>query len=533
MRIRRSGSRLIGVVLSLLVVSQVSLVGAEAAAHHHSAPATTLGADGVVSKAIVAENAKPGTTSWMISGAPATGMIEGFANLTDASPGQQVTFYVSSSAAHFTMTAYRMGYYTGRGARKIWTSPSTATSTQPACTFTAGVNMTSCANWTPSLRVKLTKAFVPGVYLFKLVGTGNVQSYVPLTISDPHTHSAYLAITRSLTEAGWNTFGGYSFYQGIGTCAPTYPVCNRARMASLDRPFDSGNGASDFMSNEYPLVRYMEQKGLDAGYASDVALTLHPSWMLHHRALLSLGHDETWTYLERQGMVRAMHHGVNVIYFGAAAVLRHARVADSPLGAARVVVDYRDPAEDPLNGHGPGSLVTGNTFSSPPTNLSPTPLTGEVYSGYLDPGSAPLPLVVWAYDSFLFAHTGLKRGSKIPGVVDSDIDHVDPVLSPKNIEVLAHSPVPLSETYTNQGRWGSLTYADTTYFTDPTTKSGVFDAGTVNWIDSLTPCAASPTCPSPVMRQLTGNLLHLFGQGPTGTILPSQSNASTVRPLGS
>ena len=533
MRIRSSGSRLIGAVLSLLVVSQISGVDAGATTHHHTAPATTLGADGVVSKAMVAENAKPGTTSWMISGAPATGMIEGFASLTDASPGQQVTFYVSSSASHFTMTAYRMGYYQGRGARKIWSSASTASSTQPACTFTAGVNMTSCANWTPSLRVKLTKAFVPGVYLFKLVGTGNVQSYVPLTISDPHSHSAYLAITRSLTEAGWNTFGGYSFYQGIGTCAPTYPVCNRARMASLDRPFDSGNGASDFMSNEYPLVRYMEQKGLDAGYASDVALTLHPSWMLHHRALLSLGHDETWTYIERQGMVRAMHHGVNVIYFGAAAVLRHARVANSPLGAARVVVDYRDPAEDPLNGHGPGSLVTGNTFSSPPTNLSPTPMTGEVYSGYLDPGSAPLPLVVWAYDSFLFAHTGLKRGSKIPGVVDSDIDHVDPVLSPANIEVLAHSPVPLSETYTNQGRWGSLTYADTTYFTDPTTKAGVFDAGTVNWIDSLTPCAPSPACPSPVMRQLTGNLLHLFGQGPTGTILPSRSNASTVRPVGS
>ena len=530
---RRSRSRLIVAVLSLVTIAQTLATVAGATPRHHTPPATTLGADGVVSRAVVAENAKPGTTRWMISGAPATGMIEGFANVTDASAGQQVTFYVSASAPRFTMTAYRMGYYQGRGARQIWVSPSTMAITQAACTFTPGVNMTSCANWLPSLTVHLTRAFVPGDYLFKLVGTGNVQSYVPLTISDPHSHSAYLAITRSLTEAGWNTFGGYSFYQGLGTCAPTYPVCNRARMASLDRPFDSGNGASDFMTNEYPLVRFMEQKGLDVSYASDVELTLHPSLMLHHRALLSLGHDETWTYLERQGMVRAMRHGVNVIYFGAAAVLRHARVANSPLGVARVVVDYRDPTEDPLFGHAPGVVVTGNTFSSPPTNLSPTPMTGEVYSGYLDPGSAPLPLVVWAYDSFLFAHTGLRRGSRIPGVVDSDIDHVDPVLSPANLEVLAHSPVPLSETYTNQGRWGHKTYADTTYFTDPTSKAGVFDAGTVNWIDALTPCPASLSCPSPVMRQLTGNLLHLFGQGPTGDVLPSRSNASTVRPLGS
>lgn len=504
-----------------------------AATHHPATSATSLGVNGVVSRAMVAENAKPGTTGWKIVGAPATGMIEGFASTTDATPGQSVTFYVSSSAPRFTLQAYRMGYYKARGARLIWQSKATPAITQAACSFTPGVNMTSCANWKPSLTVRLTKAFVPGDYLFKLVGASNEQAYVPLTLSVPNSHSSYLAISRSLTEAGWNTFGGYSFYQGLGTCAPTYPVCNRARMASFDRPFDSGNGASDFLSNEYPLVRFMESKGLDVSYASDVELTLHPSQMVTHHALLSLGHDETWTYPERNGVVTAMAKGVNVVYFGSAAVLRHARLASSALGPARVVVDYRNSNEDPLFGHGPSMLVTGNTFSSPPTKLSPTPLTGEVYSGYMDPGSAPLPLVVWAYDSWLFSRTGLKRGGQVPGVIDSDIDHVDAALSPANLQVLAHSPVPLSETYTNQGRWGGLTYADTTYFSDPTSKAGVFDAGTVNWINAMSECTSPSMCPAPTMRILTGNLLHLFGPGPAGAVSPSTGNTHEIQPPGS
>ena len=530
----RSAILRVTAVLSLFVGLLPVLVGVSGAATHRTAPpATSLGTNGVVSRAMVAENARPGTTAWKIAGTPPTGMIEGFANTTDATPGQSVTFYVSSTASRFRLQAFRMGYYKGTGARLVWQSKPTVAITQAACGFTPGVNMTSCANWKSSLTVRLTKAFVPGDYLFKLVGASNEQSYVPLTLSVPTSHSSYLAISRSLTEAGWNTFGGYSFYQGLGTCAPTYPVCNRARMASFDRPFDSGNGASDFLSNEYPLVRFMESKGLDVSYVSDVELTMHPSLMANHHAILSLGHDETWTYPERRGVVTAMAKGVNIVYFGAAAVLRHARLASSALGSSRVVVDYRDPTEDPLLGHGPSELVTGNTFSSPPTNLSPTPLTGEVYSGYMDPGSAPLPMVVWASKSWLFARTGLKRGAQIPGVIDSDIDHVDAALSPSNLQVLAHSPVPLKETYTNQGAWNGFTYADTTYFSDPTSKAGVFDAGTVNWINAMSECTSASMCPAPTMRVLTGNLLHLFGPGPAGMVSPSTGNTHEIRPAGS
>ena len=47
-----------------------------------------------------------------------------------------------------------------------------------------------------------------------------------------------------------------------------YPVCNRARVVSYDRPYAAENGSGNFLGLEYPLVRWAEQHGLDVTYAS-------------------------------------------------------------------------------------------------------------------------------------------------------------------------------------------------------------------------------------------------------------------------
>jgi hypothetical protein len=148
-------------------------------------------------------------------------------------------------------------------------------------------------------------------------------------------------------------------------------------------------------------------------------------------------------------------------------------------------------------------------------------------------GSAPLE--VWDGSSWLFKGTGLGDGQSVPGVIESDIDHIDPNANiPPGLTVLAHSPVPLSESYTNQGAWGGNTYADTTYYSDPTTKAGVFDSGTVNWVNALSPCTPGQTpCPQAAVARMTGNLLHVFGQGPAGTVSPSIPNWRAVTPAGS
>ncbi len=534
----------VGLVLVLGTVAVVVRTGSQASPsttaprHHARAPtATFAGADGVEARWVVAENKRPGTASWRIPAGTPANQIMGFAGLNYAAVGQSVALYVTTPSPTFVVTAFRMGWYGGLGARAVWTSAPVRGTVQPACPLTTGVNMVSCANWTTSLTVPITAAFVQGDYLLKLTGSGGQQGYIPLTVWDPVSTSAYLVVNRTFTEVGWNTFGGYSFYQGTGPCpagSSSYPVCNRARVLSMDRPYDSGYGASDYLSNEYPLVEYCEEHGLDVTYVTDVTLTEHPTIALDHRAILSLGHDETWSYEERHAVVDAKAQGVNVVFFGAAAVLRHVRLEASPLGPDRLVVDYRDSAADPLGAAGDPTQVTGNTFGSPPTDLPPESLTGELYSGYLK-GAANVPFVVYDASAWVFDGTGLRAGARLPGVVVSDIDHlsVGPEM-PKDLQVLGHSPVPLALAYTNEGTWAGSTYSDMTYYTDPTSRAGVLDTGTVNWIYAMTPCGASaPGCPAAQVREITGNILRLFGQGPAGITTPSVPNWWTLTPPGS
>lgn len=541
------------VVLSTLavLVDQLAFTGTatpKTAARHHAPdststtttapplPATFLGPDGVESSAVIAENKLPGSPSWSLADAPGPGYIEGFADHVDAQAGDSVALYVSTDAPTFTVEAYRMGYYGGAGARLVWSSAPVAGTVQPTCPVTPVTNMVACDNWASSTSFSVTTAFVPGDYLLKLVSSTGHQSYVLLTVTDPSNHAAYLFVARSLTEQGWNSYGGFDYYQGTGPCptgAPSYPVCNRARVVSFDRPYAKGTGPADFLANEYPLVRFCEQHGLDVTYTTDVAVDADPGLLLDHKAILSLGHDETWTANERRGAEAALAHGVNVVFFGAAAVLRHARMEPSPLGPARQEVDYRDSTEDPLNGKGDPLQVTGNTFGSPPTSWPETSFVGELYSGYTEPGTPPVPFVVYDGSSWLFKGTGLGSGATVPGVIDSDFDHLDPAHAPAGLQVLGHSPVPLAQAYTNQGRWGTDTFADTTYYSDPTSKGGVFDSGTVNWINALSPCAPGGPCPSIAVSTMTGNLLWLFGQGPAGDIDPSVANWQEVQPKGS
>jgi hypothetical protein len=502
-----------------------------------SGPATFPGRSGVEASWVLAENRRPGTTSWRIPASVPIGGIEGFADHNYAHDGQRVGFYVSTRARAYHVDAYRMGWYQGKGARLVWSSGTIRATRQPSCRLTAGINLVSCADWHRSFSVVLPHSFVQGDYLFKLVASGHAEAYVPLTVWAPSSRATYLIMNRTFTEEGWNAFGGYSYYEGVGPCtlgAPAYPVCNRARVVSFDRPYDTGSGASDFLGDEYPLIRYCESKGLDVAYVTDVTVDEHPGIVSSHRVLLSLGHDESWSYPERLGLVRAEHRGVNVIFFGAASVLRHVRLEPSPLGADRQEVDYRDPNEDPLNGHGSVMQVTGNTWSAPPTNWSAEPFVGEGYSGYLEPGLSAAFVVADAR-SWVFAGTGLHDGSVLPRVIASDIDHVDEYQGmPTNLTVLGHSPIPLSKAYTNQGTWGANTYSDMTYYTDPLSHAGIIDTGNNNWINAMGySCPPSGLCAATALQAITGNLLQAFGRGPAGLVHPSRPNLGSIRPLGS
>jgi hypothetical protein len=493
----------------------------------HAPPATFVGPDGVEATWVVKENDKPGTPAWKITDAPKTGLIQGFANLTAASDGQSVTLYVSSTAPSFRVQAYRMGYYKGAAARLVWQSGVVRGVVQANCPVTARVNMVACDNWKPSLKVRVTSAFVQGDYLFKLVGSENEQSYVPLTVWDPTSDATYLVKNDVFTWQAWNPYGGFDYYQGVGACvldSATYPPCNRARLVSYDRPYGYGEGAADFLANELPLVRFAEQHGLDVTYGTDVTVEQHPTMLTHHRVLLSLGHDECWSLPERQAAVAAEKDGLNIVFFAASAMLRHVRSQSSPLGPDRELVDYRNSTEDPLDAKGNPLQVTGNAWSDPPANWPETGFVGATYAGYLTPGAKALPLVVADAVPWLFRGTGLHTGSIIPRELASDFDQFETSMPfETDEEILGHSSMKSPSLQTNSAGGGATAYSDMTYYTDPKSHAGVFDTGTNNWIPSLQVCVGRG-CRQRTIARMTGNLLLLFGKGPAGDFQPSSAN---------
>lgn len=469
---------------------------------------------------VKAENKRPGTTRWKITTPQSSTGIMGYASQVQARRGQKLNLYISTQAPSFHIDAFRMGYYQGKGARLVWKSKKLIGNNQPSCPLTPGINMVQC-NWSSSFNLTVTKQWVQGQYLLKLVGNQGQQSYIPLTIWNPSSHAAYVIMSGVLTQQVFNPFGGYDLYQGATACAPQhYPCSSRSRVVSFDRPYANsyGNGSASYLSLVYPLTRFAEKHGLNVTYWTDITLATHGKLLSRHKVLISPGHDEEWSLHMRRAVVRAKHKGVNLIFFGASPILRKVRLQASPLGPNMQIVNYRNPTKDPLYGKN-NSHVTQNWWGQSPANSPASLLVGAKYIGYNN--FTKFPLVVSNSSSWFFHGTGVSNGSQIPSVLTTDFQAFAPTRpnNPTNIEILGHSPVKV------QGHSGTNYYADTTYYTTPSSHAGVFQSGSNSWIPSLVACPKGTTsCPAPIMRKITANLLRVFGKGPVGIKHPSKAN---------
>ena len=301
-------------------------------------------------------------------------------------------------------------------------------------------------------------------------------------------------------------------------------------VVSLDRPYAEGEGAEDFFGNEYPLIYWMEEQGLDVTYATDITLTENPGFALPHRAWLSLDHDETWTYNELQAAKKAMGQGANILFLSGAAIVRHGRLEPSPLGADREEVDYRNAGEDPESHAGDPNEVTPNTWDA-----ADSALTGQEYSGYILPGS---PRRRWS------STTPRHGSSPAPGCTTAPRSRTRSAPTSTTSTPPAAwcrttsrcSPIPryLSPRPTpTRATWSGDTYSDFTYYTDPASGAGVIDTGDTTFIGDLQSCTTNTAGCQPVLLRIVGNMLRVFGQGPAGRIAPPEANWHSVTPYGS
>ncbi|HKC28442.1 MAG TPA: N,N-dimethylformamidase beta subunit family domain-containing protein, partial [Jatrophihabitans sp.] len=358
------------------------------------------------------------------------GGIEGFASETSVEVGGNVTLFVSSSAAAFSVRAYRMGWYNGANGVLVWASPAIPAAEQPGPVLAPAATGTVTAPWRPTVTVS-TRGWRPGDYLLKLQASSGGASYVPLAVRTPSAAGRVVLISPVTTWQAYNMWGGRDLYQGSDGSFDT-----RSRAVSFDRPYQLGAGAADFVRGELPVLAEAERLRLPLDYVTDIDLEQNPHLLDGARAVISMGHDEYWSPRMRSALTPARDAGTNIAFFGANGIFRRIRFASTALGADRLEINYKVAAEDPLFGKD-NAAVTAN-WPAPPAADPESALVGPEYACNLGPGNISDGIVV-APNSWIFAGTGAQAGQALPRLIASESDAVESAEpTPRPLEILLH-----------------------------------------------------------------------------------------------
>ena len=452
----------------------------------------------------VKENARPGTSDWVIHHLGDEHEIEGFAGKASVLTGESLPLFVSTTSRGFTATAYRLGWYQGHGARQVWKSRTVRGGAQRAARVADATNTVS-AEWDPVLHVP-TDDWPPGAYLVKLHADSGAQRYVPVTVRSGGTAGKIVLKSCVQTWQAYNLWGGYDLYKDA---AGAYS--NRSLVVSLDRPYDA-NGADYFLTYERNVVKLAEHLGLNPAYVTSMDIAADPHLLDGASALLSLGHDEYWTPEERANVTAARNAGVNLAFLGANALFRRTRLQSSALGAAREVVCYKTAyTDDPLYRKDPTEVTSD--WREPPNSDPESSLIGTIYEGYPCDAS----FVVSSPSSWVYAGTGVSSGTSFPHLVGVEYDRVNPAYPvPRPIEVLSHSPLTCQ---------GASSYGDSAYYTH-IGGAGVYNCGTMRWVEAIygdQPHGIGGNTPD-FVRQVTTNILRAFADGPAAAKHPAHDN---------
>ena len=458
----------------------------------------------------IPENDLPGDPHWGISHLGAPDEVMGYAGRSSVLPGQPVDLYVSTTSREFRVVAFRVGWYNGDLARRVWESPAVRGLEQKPAGFIEQTS-TVTTDWGTSVTVP-TDDWPAGSYLLRLDAHSGAQRYVPLTVRSSDTAGKVVLKNCVATWQAYNTWGGYDLYKG-----PDGSYGTRSYAVSLDRPYDQ-EGAYLFMVYERKLINLAERLGLPLAYLTSMDIASDRHALDGASALASLGHDEYWSPPERATVTAARDAGVNLAFLGANAMFRRTRLEPTALGADRLVICYKTSySRDPMYGKD-NALVTNNAWREPPDPDPESSVIGTLYEGY----PTVADYVVATPDAWMFAGTGARRGTRFASLVGIEYDRVNPGYPlQRPIQILSHSPVTCN---------GVNSYSDSAYYTHRS-GAGVFNAGTMRWVESFGPplyhWGITKACGT-FTRRVTANVLRAFADGPAAAKYPAHDNLDVM-----
>jgi N,N-dimethylformamidase beta subunit-like, C-terminal len=428
------------------------------------------------SDAIRAENAKPGTTDWLLTTVRADAnsiyrcpWIEGYCSRTSVRAGDSLDFFVSTNPPSlFVIDLYRLGYYGGRGGRFMTRLGPFSGKVQPDPAV--GVERVRECRWQPAATIAIPPGWPSGVYLGKLTAQqSQVQSYVIFIVRDDRSCD-FLFQCSDTTWAAYNRWPDFFSLYDDGAPSHDWYVGPGVRVG-WDRPYSKyrqifdaplSQGSGEFLLWEFPLAFWMEKEGYDVSYISNVDTHADARGLLRARTFLSVGHDEYWSLEMFHHVQAAVAEGVNAAFLSGNScdgrIEFSATAAGVPNRAFSRIGKFglRDPEVRRFAGkwkeHGPDPAALMGARSTFPFN-----------------GTADWTCVNERH--WLFEETGMKNGDSIPGLVGWE-HHGEPANIP-GLQVLARGPV------FSGGRPQGVEYTATIY---PGPKGNlVFNAASIWW----------------------------------------------------
>lgn len=489
-----------------LIMDRRHMLALSAAGAMGSLPAFASLADAhLTSLRIAEENAKPGTTDWLLSKTeiePGTRYrstaIEGYVSHASIAAGETLDIMISTRAAdRVDVQIYRLGYYGGTGARRIGSLENVGT--QPQRTPDPRERGLMHCDWPVSVQWRVPEDALSGVYLGKLTSAATgIQSYIIFIVRDDRpadlvfqcSDFTWQAYNRWPRQSSLYDFEKHEWYWGgqseVSFRRPYGKYCQ-----IFDVPLSTGSG--EYLLWEFPFAYWLESLGLDVTYISNEDTHRDPNTLTRARGMLSVGHDEYWTIEMFRHVQRAIEAGTSVGFFSGNAVCGRVLWNDELRSIRRVGV-YGPP-------NGTNEIV--GMFDLEHVQPYANSLMGAHSTGPVTGGAD------WACslpDHWIFEGTGMKAGDAIPGLVGWEW-HGDPAPIP-GLEIVSTGPTQSAPGKLNGGQYTATVY--------PGPKGNiVFNASTIWWADGLSAppgyvrpsVYTSPQGPDPRVQRITKNVL--------------------------
>ena len=333
--------------------------------------------------------------------------IEIYTGTLSAASGDTVTLHVSTTANRFHLQIARVG----AADQVVWTkndSPGRLTPT-PEDAWEKG------CHWPVTESLQIPHDWRSGFYQISAItadeGVLQTTAYAFVVVRATKPAGKILLVHPTATYGAYNSYGSASFYakrnfqlkggfiggeSRLSFLRPWMPGLiwkpellsyNAVSVPGLEPEIDDPDYDERGMSKrtgldiaaysagfdnwDRILVRWLEMNGYVVDHAISSDLELHPEILERYRLMLSVGHDEYWSWGMRDAVESFVEKGGNVCFFSGNVAVWQIRYEDN----GNTVVCYKDAVEnDPLfsskSAHLTATLWSSKVVGRPETSLT-------------------------------------------------------------------------------------------------------------------------------------------------------------------